>query len=88
MTTYITGIRLSPPSSTNHEHIRDVKWSQPGKSDTCTRAAMVDFINKGNLVYVKGTPDVRVGVVKADPPYLRTFADKVWTNNLLSLPRF
>jgi len=49
---------------------------------------MVEFINKGNSVYVQAGPDVRVGVVDATPPYLRTYADGNWNNNLLSLPRF
>ena len=29
-----------------------------------------------------------VGVVDANPPYIRTHADGVWTDNLLALPRF
>jgi len=49
---------------------------------------MVEFIDKGEAVFVHGAPDAQVGVVHADPPYLRTYADRVWTNNLLSLPRF
>jgi hypothetical protein len=31
---------------------------------------------------------VRVGAVDADPPYIRTYADADWTNNLLSLPLY
>jgi hypothetical protein len=31
---------------------------------------------------------VRVHVVNAHPPYLQTYADGVWTDNLLALPRF
>lgn len=49
---------------------------------------MIDFIDKGNAVYVHGSPDAQVGVVRATPPYLRTYADGNWTNNLLSLPHF
>lgn len=88
MTTYITHIRMSPANATDHEHISEVKWSQPIESGNCSRAAMVDFINEGNAVFVRGTPDAQVGVVNTTPAYLRTYADKVWTNNLLSLPRF
>lgn len=29
-----------------------------------------------------------VGVVNANPPYIRTYADKGWTDNLLYLPRY
>lgn len=49
---------------------------------------MVEFIDNGNSVFVSGNPDAKVGVVKGTPPYLRTYADGTWTNNLLSLPRF
>lgn len=88
MATYITHIRMSPPNSTDHQHISEVRWSQPGEMENCTRAAMVNFINKGNATFVKGSPDAQVGVVSANPPYLRTYADGNWNNNLLSLPRF
>ena len=88
MTTYMTHIRMSPPNSNDHEHIAEVRWSQLTQTGECTRAAMVEFINKGNATFVHDTPDARVGVVNASPPYLRTYADGVWTNNLLSLPRF
>ena len=88
MTTYITAIRLSPPTATDHEHISEVKWSQPQGSGHCSRADMVKFINTGNAVFVRANPDVPVVVVNATPPYLRTRANGKWTDNLLALPRF
>ncbi len=88
VSTYITAVRMSPSTANDHEHISEVRWEQPGKTDTCTRQAMINFIEKGNAVYVHGSPDAQVGVVRATPPYLRTYADGNWTNNLLSLPRF
>lgn len=78
---------MSPSTANDHEHISEVRWEQPGKTDTCTKA-IIDFIEKGNAVYVHGSPDAQVGVVRATPPYLRTYADGSWTNNLLILPRF
>ncbi|QGH68681.1 DUF3892 domain-containing protein [Pseudactinotalea sp. HY158] len=88
MATYITHIRMSPPNATDHEHIAQVRWEQPGDTGTLTRQDMVNFIRKGNTVWVRGNPDAQVGVVDATPPYLRTYADGQWNNNLLSLPRF
>ena len=88
MTTYITHIRMSPPNSNEHQHIYEVRWSQPGETGECSRSAMVEFINKDNVGFVHGAPDAQVGVVNATPSYLRTYADGVWTNNPLSLPRF
>ena len=88
MATYITHIRLSPPNANDHEHITHVRWEQPGKTGDLTRQEMVEFIKRGNRVWVHGSPDAEVGVVDGNPPYLRTHADGYWNNNLLSLPRF
>ena len=52
---------------------------------------MVEWISKKNgSAYVCGDHAhiAKVGVVKADPPYIRTFADGVWNDNLLALPRY
>lgn len=78
---------------TAHEHIASVKWentvdsSQTGTSD---RATTVDWIkNKSGEAFVRsGANTVRVGVVESTPPFLRTYADGVWTDNLLALPTF
>lgn len=87
---YITHIRLSGGSK--HEHISEVKWKNPSSGDTgqSTVGSMVDFIdNKGGEAKVTdGRNTVNVGVVNANPPYIRTYADKTWTDNLLSLPNF
>lgn len=88
MATYITAVRMSPTTSNDHQHISEVRYEQPGTNSTCETQAMVDFIRKGNAVSVHGSPDAQVGVVNVSPPYLRTYADGDWTNNLLSLPRF
>lgn len=89
---YVTHIRLSA-SGSRHEHITNVKWRNPNTGETgeSTRAAMVDWIkNQGGDARVRDAAghDVRVGVVNVNPPYIRTYADDVWTDNLLALPRF
>lgn len=86
---HITHVRIA--GENQHEHISHVKWRNSSTNATgeMTRADMVDWINKGNAVYVTdGTNTVSVGVVKANPSYLRTYADGKWTDNLLALPRF
>ncbi len=87
---YITAIHLS--GGTRNEHITEVRWSNPGSGETGTssRETMVDWIrNKGGDARVKGTyGDVKVGVVDANPPYLRTYANNNYTDNLLSLPSY
>lgn len=72
-----------------HEHISSVKWQKNGESGISTKATMVDWINKGGKAYVAdGIRTVDVLVVNANPPYLRTYADGRWSNNLLALPQF
>lgn len=88
---YITAIHMSPPTANDHEHISDLQWRNPGTGSTgqSTRAAVVQWIrDDGDARVQDRAGDVRIGVVEADPPYLRTYADGRYTNNLLSLPRF
>jgi hypothetical protein len=78
-------------NGSGHEHISDVRWYSPsdGKMDASPVANIVKFINEKNRAYVcDGHRIVDVGVVDANPPYIRTYADKVWTDNLLALPKF
>ena len=88
----ITHIRLSVGSG--HEHIVRLWWTNPGDgaNDDNSRAEIVAWIEKENgKAYVEdaGGHRVNVGVVvpTSGSKYLRTYADGVWTNNLLSLPR-
>jgi hypothetical protein len=88
---FITHVRLSSEGQ-RHEHIIEVKWRNPddGKTGSNTVAEMVDWIEnkKGKAKVTDGRNTVDVGVVDAKPKYLRTYADGVWTDNLLSLPRY
>lgn len=87
-TVYITHVHMV--GGAGHEHIASVRWRNPitGKDGSSTTAVMVDWIeNKKNVAKVTdGKTAVHVGVV--DHKYLRTYADKKWSNNLLSLPRY
>jgi len=75
-----------------HEHIADVRWRNPqtGATGVSTRQAMVAWIRGGDEARVRDSAgdDVKVGVVDATPPYIRTYADGVPTDNLLYLPRY
>ncbi len=87
---YITAVHME--GGDNHEHIARVRWRNPadGQTGESSRAEMVDWIrNKhGDARVNDGQNEVQVGVVDANPPYLRTHADGKWTDNLLALPRF
>lgn len=93
MTVVITHIRLSGTPE-DEQHITTYKWRNPATAETgsSTKVAVVEWLRKEtNKAYVgAGTSQVPVGVV--DPsngnPYLRTYGDRQWTNNLLALPRF
>ncbi len=89
---YVTHVRLG--GGTGNQHITDVRWKDPADDATgsSTTAAMVEWIetNKGVAKVTDGTNTATVGVVRetGHSPYLRTYADGKWTDNLLSLPRF
>jgi hypothetical protein len=89
MTVYVTAI--TPTSAQQHAHIAAIRWLDAGNSTskTMTTSQAVDWLNRGNKLYVAGeTGAVEVKVVNANPPYLRTVADNSYTDNLLALPRF
>jgi hypothetical protein len=83
----ITCITKSHPQG-GHEHIThagnpSVPWNWPV-------AKIIESIdNKTNSFYVRDARghEAYVGVVRpaGRPPYIRTYADGVWTDNLLSL---
>jgi len=88
MDTYIVAVHMV--GGTQHEHISQVIWAYSNfKSGRCSTADMVGAINQGAVVKVSdGSKAVRVGVVSANPPYLRTYADDVYTDNLLQVTRY
>lgn len=83
---------MSPPRATGHEHISDVRWHEAGSTKTEESSALtiINWIKgkNGNAQVKDGIGSVQVGVVDANPPYLRTHKDGRFTDNLLSLPRF
>ena len=93
MSVEITHIRLSGTSKL-HEHITSYKWKNVADSTTGTsdKPTMVDWIDKksGSAYVGGGAGRANVGTVHPDGslPYLRTYADGKWSNNLRSLPTF
>ena len=75
-----------------HEHIGEMKWldNSNGGGGTSTREAMVKFVRQfPNQAFVQGpTQSAFLRVREASPPYVQTYADNTWTDNLLSLPRY
>ena len=89
---YIYKVRMASDGD-SHRHIAAVKWKNPdsGKAGESTQEKMVEWIStKNGSAYVCGDSAhiARVGVVKGDPPYIRTYADGTWSDNLLALPRY
>jgi catechol-2,3-dioxygenase len=86
---YIIAVHMS--GGTSHEHIAEVQWRDPGlgQEGKSSRATMVAWIDAGGDARVKDNRgEVQVKVVRATPPYLRTYADNRPTDNLLALPRY
>jgi hypothetical protein len=91
MAVYIAAVHMA--GGTQHEHISDLIWMNQStyKSGKSTKAEMVKFIDDGNAAKVSdGTTHATIGVVRetGKAPYLRTFADKKWTDNLLAVQRY
>jgi hypothetical protein len=88
---YIVEVHMSAGGS-GHAHIADVRWRNPstGATDESSRAQIVTWIEEGGEARVRdgAGDDVRVGIIDVTPPYIRTYADGVWTDNLLSLTRY
>lgn len=78
----------------NNEHIAEVKYKNAqGLVKTATRQAMVNWLddkdsNKAIVYSADRRSSSYVGTVHrtADPDYIRTYADRQWNDNLLSLP--
>lgn len=92
MSIEITHVRYSDTQKT-HESITNYKWvgREDGGTGSSTKANLVAWVDNNNVAVVgSGVQQVRVGSVHPErsPAYLRTYADKTWTNNLLSLPTF
>ena len=92
MAVRITAIHMSA-GGTRHEHIESVRWKNEATSETGqnTVAQMVEWIDKDGKAYVfDGQTRVDVGTVHPQHgrPYIRTYRDGVWTDNLLALPRY
>lgn len=87
---FITAIHLA--GGTGHEHIERVRWlnCDDSKSNVMTVAQAVDLLRRSSTrLYVATSGDpVDVGLVEASPPYIRSVANGVGTDNLLQLPRF
>jgi hypothetical protein len=93
MAVQITHVRFSGYSK-SEETIVAYRWFNPsdGKTGDSDKPTMVDFIDnkKGDAYVGTGTSKVSVGVIHPTQgqPYLRTYADGQWNNNLVNLPTF
>ena len=84
---YITQIHLE--GGALHEHISRLRWKEGNAVGEASREELVHWLKNGGDARVETRPsDVRIEVIDARPPYLRTKANGVLTDNLLELPRF
>ena len=87
---------VSKPSGDNHdphEAISTLGWinEETGAKGTSTRLEIYDFIkNKNGKAYVIDSRGTKAYVGTREnargTKFVQSYADKVWTNNLLSLP--
>jgi hypothetical protein len=92
-------VRVTCISKSNGDHenphaaISSVGWTNEStnKSGSSTRLVMYDWIKDENgVAYVRDRDgnQVRVGTAETarGTKYIRTYRDKVWTDNLLAMP--
>lgn len=80
---------------TQHEHIESVKWVNHSdspltiyQSDKANMVGRVNALPRGSVIVDHGGKRSIVGVVEANPPYLRTYADGYYNDNLLALDQY
>ena len=88
----ITSVHLV--GGTDHQHISELKWKNTttASEGASSRQQLVDWLTvQSNQAIVRsGAASAFVGVVRPvnGLPYVRTYEDGVWTDNLLALPRY
>ncbi|MGN7964915.1 DUF3892 domain-containing protein [Microbacterium sp. 22179] len=92
MSIEITHVRFGSTKKTEDEIVR-YKWRGIESNDTgeSAKPTLVAWVDDNGKAYVgSGSSRVSVGVVKPQQgqPFLRTYADGKWTNNLVNLPTF
>jgi len=86
---YITAVHMD--KGEDHSHISKVKLWDDVKGKTIELAVweVMLHIRLEQSVFVKnGSSKIPVVVVDETPPYIRTKADGIYTDNLLELPRY
>jgi hypothetical protein len=74
-----------------HEHIDSLKATSAGQNYDDSRAAWVAYIERGNSGYVHDPYGNEVEVyVNSNgwTKWVQTYADGIWTDNLLALPKY
>lgn len=88
------GIRMSD-GGYKHEHITYIYWvpadNQGANPTRSEREQMVAWVEGGGNAYVQDddgdTAYLRVRQTAAGTKYVQTYADGIWKDNLLALPR-
>ncbi len=93
MSIRITAVRMGVTAH-SHESIVELRWIEDGtnKTGTSSREATYDWIKEGGKAYVRdNSNDVAyVGTRESVycTKYVQTYADGIWKDNLLALPRY
>ena len=89
----IIGIRKSGGANNPHEVISHYRWIDDGKteSEISPRLTVVGWVKDDKIpAYVQDQAGHKaycaVNVSNAGNEFLQTYADNIWTDNLLSLP--
>jgi Protein of unknown function (DUF3892) len=96
MSIRITGIKKAGGRHFDPHHaIEDLAWvnEETGEKGVSTRLIIYDWIlNKNGTAYVKDSRGNKAIVGAREntygTKYVQTYADRVWTDNLLALPEY
>jgi hypothetical protein len=73
-----------------HQSITHYRWQEDGTANggITDKPTVVQWVDGGVTAYVAGPPRVSVGVagLASGARWLQTYADNVWTNNIMALP--
>jgi Protein of unknown function (DUF3892)/Bacterial protein of unknown function (DUF916) len=85
-------VAIHQPDGSGHEDIEFLQWQNPRtlESGQSTAEGIAGWIRSGGDLRVRraGMDDARVAVVDGERQYVRTYADGIWTDDLLGLPRY
>jgi hypothetical protein len=78
----------------SHDAITELRWTEDGKNEVqqTSRNGMYEWVKGGGKAYVRDRANdvafLRTRESVYGTKYVQTYADGIWNDNLLALPRY